>query len=344
MRLLHVSGSVANHEVIHFFRFWQALEEFSRRLRGAGSHNATDDMVAIVEEPLAEEIAEFRDGLLRKLDRGSVTQAMDGFIGQDVIAADIARIRSMSADSSSWNMLESKLGFGRAQSTAQQLQLHLVFKCILSWLRKICQEYRCGSRAAKLRSVRDVAGCGWREACLHLTTAGWDVEHALQGFYAAQAPAGSITRIGTSWSSRGAKMSKDETECPICMNPYASQDGVAMGAPIQLGCCFQVLCRACHEKLVNNQNMLSCPFCRVVDHVPREARQREGGARQRSDSLGRLCQTAERIASGACRALDGIREVGRTRFARRDLEGHYQHDAYYRTLPRAPIIPTMVLA
>lgn len=345
LRLLRVSGSMANGEVIHFFRFWQAFEELSRRLHtSAGSVGSA----SILEEPLAEEIAEFRDGLLRKLDSRSVTQAMDGFVSQEVLADDIGRMRSMSADPSSWTMLEDTLRLASLPPT-EQLQLHLVFDCVLSWLRKICKEYLCESRSAKIRSVRDVAGCDWREASLHLGTANWDLESALQGFFAAQAPPGSIAPTGTSWSSRGAKISKDETECGICMNPYASHEGAAgVGAPIQMGCCFQTMCRSCHKKLVNEQHMISCPFCRVVGLVPREAPRPEQGARKRSNSLGRICKTAERIASGACRAFDGVREVSRSHRMRRDAGGQdafrSRHDEYYRTLPRVPVLPSMVLA
>jgi len=348
LRLLRVNGSMTNDEVIHFFRFWQAFEELTRRLRNTDSQGQAEGIIGILAEPLAEEIAEFRDGLLRKLDSGSVTQAMDGFISQAVLIGEIDRIRSMSADPASWTMLETQLGIGSSQPS-QQFQLHLVFKSVLSWLRKICGEYRCGQRAAKIRCVRDVAGCGWREACLYLTTAGWDVESALQGFYTAQAPPGSIVPRGTSWSSQGAKLSKDETECPICMHPYAGLDGVATGSPIQLRCCFQVLCHSCHQKLVNDHHMISCPFCRIVDHVPRETPRPEQGARRRSNSLGRICQTAERIATGACRAFSGVREASRSRPIIRNAEGrdelpNRRRDEYYRALPRAPIIPTMVLA
>jgi hypothetical protein len=254
----------------------------------------------------------------------------------------------MSADPSSWTLLEDTLGLASLPPT-EQLQLHLVFQCVLSWLRKICKQYLCELSSAKIRCVRDVAGCDWHGASLHLGTANWDLESALQGFFAAQAPPGSIAPTGHSWSSRGAKIRKDETECGICMHPYASHEGAAgMGAPIQLGCCFQILCRSCHKKLVNDQHMLSCPFCRVVGHVPREALRPEQGARRRSNSLGRICQTAERIANGACRAFDGMREVSRSRRMGREAEGQdplgSRRDAYHRRLPRAPVIPSMVLA
>jgi len=341
LKLLRVTGRKADWEVIHLLRFWQAFEELSRRLNILGADG-------ILEEPLADEIAEFRDGLLRKLDSRSVTQAMDGFLSQEVLAEDICKMRSMSADPSSWAKLEDMLGLAHLQPT-EQLQLHLVFERILSWLRKVCREYLCESRSAKIRCVRDVAGCGWREASLHLGTANWDLEDALQAYFAAQAPPGSIASTGSSWSSSGAKIRKEETECGICMNPYASHDGATgMGAPIQLGCCFQTLCRSCHKKLVNDQHMFSCPFCRVVDHVPRETSRQEQGARRRSSSLSRICQTAERIANGACRAFDGVREVSRSHRTGRNTERHDQihswREEYHRRLPRAPIIPSMVLA
>lgn len=348
LMLLRISGSTTSGEVIHFFRFWQAFEEVSRRLHGAGPHDAAEGIIQMLEVPLAEEIAEFRDGLLRKVDSRSVTQAMDGFVSQEAIMEDIARMKSMSADPASWTLLEARLGAGRSQAT-QQLQLHAVFSAILCWLRTICREYMCGERAAKIRSVRDVAGCEWRDACLYLTTSNWDEEAALQAFFAAQAPAGSIAPTGTSWSSGGAKLKKEETECPICMLAYVAEDGTATtGVPIQLGCCFKVLCRSCHAKLVNEENMISCPFCRVVHHVPTEAPRPEQGARRRSSSLNRICNTAELIANGASRAFDNVREASRRRHSRRASEGRdhtpNRRTEYFRSLPRAPLIPAMVLA
>lgn len=322
LRLLHVSGSRTSCEAIHFFRFWQTFEEVARRLGGADEIMLRPSC-APQKEPLAEEILEFRDGLLRRLDHTSVTQAMDGFVAQATLYADIARMREMSGDSAAWAMLEAALGDGASEPT-DQFQLHVVFEVVLSWLRTLCEDYIRGQRATRISCLLDAAQCGRRQACLHLGIAGWDVETALQRFFAGQATQGSIVPAGTSWSTQGAKLRKEEIECPICMHPYAGHHVAAsVGAPVQLSCCFQVLCRSCYKKLVNEQHMISCPFCRVVDHVAPEVLTSDPGTRRRSSSLGKICQTADRLATGARRALR-TRDSNRGRQASRTRRRHDQ--------------------
>jgi len=295
LQLLRVSGSTTNGEVIHFFRFWQASEDLARRLQGANK--------AHEGEPLAEEIAEFRDGLLRRLECGKVTQGMDGFLTQATLEAELARIMTTSSDTTAWAMLEADLGVGRRHPT-QQLQLHLVFEGVLSWLHKVCEDYLRGERAAKICCVNDVTHCGRRGACLRLSAGGWDVETALRVFFAGQVLPGSISLPETSWSSQGAKLRKDETDCPICMHPYAGQGCAAVGAPMELPCCFQVLCHSCYRKIVNDLHVISCPFCRAVCDVRSESLR--SGARRRRSPLAKIGQTAERLASGARRFLNDV--------------------------------------
>lgn len=315
LKLLHVNGTkTGTGEVIHFFRFWQAFEELSRRLRGRSQDSAE---IAPEEEPIAEEVAGFRDALLRRLGGGAVTQAMEGFFTQSQLEDDFARVRTMSADASSWELLEAELGIKRR---TQPMQMHAVFGAVVSWLRQTCDSYLRGVHASKISCLRDVVGCGRREACTRLAAAGWDVEGALHCFFAEQMPPGSIAPVGSSWSSQGVKLRKAEVECPICMHAYAGRPTEsAAGAPIQLRCCFQVLCQQCHGKLINEQRMLACPFCRVVDHVPQESPQQEPpeperrNSRRRSSSLGKIVQTADRIAAGASRVLRAGRSCSRGR-------------------------------
>jgi len=305
LRLLRISGSrKSRYEVIHFFRFWQAFEELGRRLCGAKLQGVAERVEENVE-PLAEEIIEFRDSLLRKFGHGSVTQSLDGFVTSSTLKSELLRMQSMSADTSAWVALESDI-FLCGSRPAQEMPLHRVFEIVLAWLRKVCESYVGGLHDTRIRSVGDVISCGRRDSCLHLSHADWDVEDALLGFFSGQVP-GSIARAGasTSWSSCGAKLQKLEVECPICMNPYSASDGSfsagSDSGPVELRCCFQVLCRLCHRKLLNDQRMITCPFCRVIDRVPLQPVQ--AVAHPRSSSLGRICRTAERLASGASRSL-----------------------------------------
>lgn len=305
LRLLRVSGRTGTGEVIHFFRFWQAFQEVTRRLRGMGSQEPPPDSNDV--EPIAEEITEFRDRFLRRLEKGFVTQAMEGFISSALIEEDIDSMLNMSADAATWAQLQAEL---RKGSTQEQVQVHTVCEVVLSWLRKVCTAYSLG-HAADIRGVCSVARCGRREACLHLAAAGWDVEVALRGLLSARMASSSTALASPSWSSQGARLQQDEVECPICMHPYDGDDhGADATSRTQLQCCFQVLCRKCYSRLVDEQQMITCPFCRVVDHVPRVATSSQQGAtssqqgsRRRSGSLGRICQTAERLADGARRVL-----------------------------------------
>jgi hypothetical protein len=290
LRILHISGRMVHDEIIHFFRFWQAFEELARRLQvGHGEY-----------EPIADEIAEYRDEFLRRVELDGATQAMDGFVTQASLNNDLARIRAMSADSASWAMLETDLCVGR-RNPKKHLQLHVVFESLLSWLHRVCLDYTCGPRAAKIRCVRDVTGCGQREACMCLSSAYWDTENALRVFFARQLHLGSSALTETSWCTQGAKLQKNDVECPICMHPYMGHED-AVGEPIQFRCCFQVLCRSCYIRLANDQSMVICPFCREIDHVQACA-SREGGARRRSRSLGKICRNVERVATGAYHML-----------------------------------------
>jgi hypothetical protein len=169
--------------------------------------------------------------------------------------------------------------------------------------------------------VQDVAGCGMREACLRLEKHAWDIEATLRGFYASgptvAVPEGRGRTSGRSppqvpslraesWSSCGARLRKDEIDCPICMEPYGALP------PVQFQCCLQVMCGACRARVANEHGLLACPFCRTVgrlsdsERLEAPSRQRRLPAtttsRQRSSSLSRVCRriagrTFERIAA-----------------------------------------------
>jgi hypothetical protein len=60
-----------------------------------------------------------------------------------------------------------------------------------------------------------------------------------------------------SWSSGGAKLRRNEVECPICVVPY--EQGYK---PVMTQCCFQVMCSECLCRLTDSRGQLACPFCR----------------------------------------------------------------------------------
>lgn len=356
LRLLHINGNNGSWEVIHFVRFWQAFEEVHRM---CASEDGSDLQSRADQEPIVEEIAEFRDALLRKLDKSSVTQALEGLLPQDLLFEELQRMRCMSVDPPVWEDLEESLRDAcLAKASQEQISLRDVFVSILQWLRFICAEYVHGQKRTKIDSICNVAQCTRHDASLLLLQASWDEETALRNFFAVKNQDTVTTSQGASWSSQGARIKQDELECPICMEPFSGD--VASGSCIQLRCCFKVVCRCCHQKLVNEQHMLNCPFCRTVDHVPIRACS-SGGAQRRSGSLKRIFRTAERLACGANRTLANAREAGLSAFREvrdeiRSLslehgaqearvqgrvvsQSQEQWDDYYRSLPRASVLP-----
>jgi len=112
-----------------------------------------------------------------------------------------------------------------------------------------------------IRGFCDVGACERHMACLHLGKEQWDVEAALRSFYSDSCPRAVAS---TSWSSRGAKLRKEEVECPICATEYTGQR-----QPVETTCCFQVLCPRCRERLTT-EGVFSCPFCRITARVSKE--------------------------------------------------------------------------
>jgi len=244
-------GGSLEGEVVHFVRFWQALHEVWRRLRQAGN---TD------EEPLAEEVSTFRDVFLRRFDHGGASW--------EWLCELAAASRNMSADDTAWAPLQAAMrqvadDVRCKPGPEAALQLDEVSALLIPWLQELVEDYCRGSRSAKIYCVLDVAGCQRQEACRHLGRSGWDVELALQSFYAVAASHQGSPSTGSAWSSGGAKLRKGEVDCPICMVPYA--EGFRS---VMTHCCFQVLCLACHRRLTDSNRRLSCPFCRGVSHVP----------------------------------------------------------------------------
>lgn len=254
LALLLCGGGQCGDEFIHFICFWQGLHELWRRLR---QEDELDD------EPIAEEVATFRDVLLRHFANGGVASAW--------LAEWAAAARNMSGDESAWDAVEAAIvqvaSVTKKDSRSEApLQLDELSALLFAWLQELVEDYCHGSRSAKIFCVQEVAGCRRHDACLQLSRNAWDVEAAIHHICAGEpARQNKLTGVpGTpAWSSGGAKLRRGELDCPICTVPYA-EGSIA----IMTHCCFQVLCLACHGRLTDARGCLSCPFCRGVSQVP----------------------------------------------------------------------------
>merc|ERR1712032_526796 len=97
------------------------------------------------------------------------------------------------------------------------------------------------------------------------STSGWDLEAALQGFYATASGslAARARSIDGAWSSQSAKLKSRDPHCPICV-----QDFTPSLKPIVTQCCFQVLCVNCVSSMTTAGGVLRCPFCRTRQASP----------------------------------------------------------------------------
>ncbi|CAK0798850.1 unnamed protein product, partial [Prorocentrum cordatum] len=249
LRMLRADG----RQPVHFLRFWQAMEELARRL-GSGAGRAPP------QEPLAEEASGLRDAVLRRAESpGGLTK---GWLG-----AEVAAERQGSADEAAWAVLARAAEEVHGGRKAP-VPLEVASALVMTWLREVVEDYCGGDRAAKIRAVRDVAGCGIRDACLHLGCRGWDLEGALVSVLG---PCHCAGALGRGWSSQGAKLRRSEVECPICAEEYGPRAKAAVTP-----CCFQVLCAGCHGRLTRLGDF-QCPFCRThACHPDRGAASRRG--------------------------------------------------------------------
>lgn len=272
--------------LVHFLRFWQAFEELMRRLR---QQEEVDD------EPVYAEIAEFRDALLRRLDVGGVQC--------EWLARELGSMQKTSADAAAWEPLQHMLRDvakgvwhpdARKAATSAVLSADEVTTLLLSWLTELVEDYGHGNRRDKINCVRHVLRCKQSVACLHLGTQAWDVEAALRSSLGGE--------CGSCWSSRGVKLRQSEVECPICAGAYT--EGVQ---PLEMQCCFQVLCSDCYRRLRGQVTVLRCPFCRSRDCRARAGRtcQIPVPVEKRAQSfMGTVGNRAGRLALEAGRALD----------------------------------------
>lgn len=251
VRMLRLDGS--DRDQIYFLRFWQAMQQVCGLLLGCTG-------AAAESEPLAEEASALRDALLRRTDSGELSRSW--------LAAEVTRARGMSADEAAWASLEAavlRLGVPKEAASGRRsrgadapLRIEEASELLFTWLQDIAEDYGRGQRGAKIKAVRDVAGCSAREACFHLGCRGWEVEAALLSYYGGGAVPSMAMGKGRGWSSHGAKLCKNEVECPICAEPYGKAERLVTG------CCFQVLCTTCRAKLMQPGGF-HCPFCRTVE-------------------------------------------------------------------------------
>jgi len=291
-RMLRVDCEDANSR-IHFLRYWQAMQEIWRRLRRPDNYSC---------EPLAEEIATFRDTILRRVDEpGALTT---GWLVNEVRSS-----MAMSADACGWypisHSAELLLTGAGIDSAGRVMLLEEMSTLLFSWLQELTEDYRRGGRSAKLKAVCDVAGCGNREAAFHLGSTDWDVETALCSFFGLPAPPSC-----DAWSSQGVKLRRSEVECPICIEAYG-----ATSKPLVTDCCFQALCTTCYSRLIQPGGF-QCPFCRTIGAPPRsswlERAQRRGppfGGRFSAyvlQAAGRAARATGRVLEDLASAAHGV--------------------------------------
>eukprot|EP00927_Polykrikos_kofoidii_P058874 TRINITY_DN5368_c0_g2_i1.p1 TRINITY_DN5368_c0_g2~~TRINITY_DN5368_c0_g2_i1.p1 ORF type:complete len:398 (-),score=62.56 TRINITY_DN5368_c0_g2_i1:670-1863(-) len=307
MRLLRVSG---DRESIHFLYFWHAFSELRRRLGRLGEDN----------EPIAEELEEFRDGLLRS-KRLTLTS----------LVLHVKTALRQSTDAQAW--VSIRRSFERAVHVdgKRHLRSEQALDLLWDWLRGLVDDYLNGNRHDLIRRVRDVTGCSRRIACLclglHGTGNAWDIEVALLRFYSSgqgsmstsDKQARNCRRRELSWSSHGVKLRRQEIECPICMREYAKgavkKNGSIVSAlsTVQTCCCFQVVCEDCRGRLVDPEGVFSCPFCRQLGPLPpvlpdgndvtTSGAASKRGRQRRASSLGGIARKATHLLQNTGRAV-----------------------------------------
>lgn len=286
VRQLNIDGSCTTGAVVHFVYFWRVMDDVCRRSFG-------NSAAAAEEAPIALEAAVFRDAVLTRFENQSLTSS--------AFFLELSNSRNASADAAVWARLEAdakhavqKQGTDKENPAKQQQQvlqlspppwntqqgtttatmvdkndasmtLVLVSVLLLRWLQETSEDYRIGEYMEKIRGVRDVLQCDARDASLRLSTSGWDLEMALQGFYAsASGPlAARASSIDGAWSSQSAKLKSRDPHCPIC-----AQDFTPSLSPIVTQCCYQVLCGNCVASMTTAGGMLRCPFCRTRQASP----------------------------------------------------------------------------
>jgi hypothetical protein len=274
-------------ECIQFLRFWQAMQEVWRRMHcQAGS---SDDA------PLVEELAPFRDAVLRRLDASSNVEAdpVESGLTVDWLVEEISTATSMSTDPDAWKPLASAV----PHASEGCITLEEICEMIYAWLVELVSDYCHGPRNALARAVMDVAECTFPEACWHLGASRWDVEVAIIAIFASRGDSMSASRgAWRSWSSGGAKLRRNEVECPICVTKYDAEH-----KSVSTHCCFQTLCGRCRSKLAGVEGF-QCPFCRGFEKHSREERRRYVWKRKSSQLLGHvdsMFQAARGVAGSA---------------------------------------------
>lgn len=227
--------------VVHFLYFWRGLGEISRRFRQFSAD----------PEPLAEEACALRDALIRAHSTASLTRG--------VLTEELECAQEMSADPTAWDwLLESMLSSNWDSDDADsEVSLPEVSTLLLAWLYEVSEDYRGGERGLALKAFRDVTKIPRQEACVMLAAFSWDLEAALQGFFNQEAD---FSCGSEGWSSHGAKLRKNEVECPICVEKYDENKRRTVTR-----CCYQALCTWCATEITEQGNgVFVCPFCRTA--------------------------------------------------------------------------------
>lgn len=240
--------------VIHFFFFWQAFREVCLRTRQVSVAD---------EEPMAVEASDFRDKLLGMLESGPVAVSW--------LAEELASARTASADPAAWEDLEAAVAHvsvvgrcqdGKGKQSEQPMSLDEISTIFLMWLQELTEDYCRGERHACVRTVCDVLRCSPGKASSYLGASCWDVESALRRSYLCGPELTVLAAChGPAWSSKSARLSSMETQCPIC-----AEDLSMDMKPAVTPCCYQLLCVRCATWLSNDIGELHCPFCRARNH------------------------------------------------------------------------------
>ncbi|CAE7552490.1 unnamed protein product [Symbiodinium natans] len=264
------------------------------------------------EAPLVKELASLREALLSRLDRNA------GQLSCRWVQEAVNRTARRSTDPSAFLPLQGAIAtvansgqpsqsHGWWGDSSMKLALDELSTLILPWLQELIEDYRRGSRSTKIFCVKDVAGCRIRDACVHLGRNDWDVEAALQSLYASTEPSKKLEvkkpKAVASWSTRGAKLKKNEVDCPICAEAYT-----AGNSSVMTHCCFQVFCERCHKRVTDAEGRLNCPFCRGADGMPclDLDSEEEPPAQSRLQRVAGLLQAPRRLAALTTRLCAGM--------------------------------------
>lgn len=200
------AGPEATVAVVHFLRFWHAMDEvWSQSRPSSGSDSDHEDIV--------DEVARFRESLLATHDAGSITvgsliealvlakkTSVDPHAWsplQAVVARTAAAAASGSADGGELDAHEAYMAGRTRDIQNENLPLDAVSMLLLPWLRELVEDYRRGEKSRRIKTVCEALGCEASEACSLLCTGRWNVDTVLRRKQAMAAAADAADSLAT---------------------------------------------------------------------------------------------------------------------------------------------------